>query len=180
MSNMHTKPHRPFIGRMVRIFSLPIIVFWVLVAVGLGILTPSLDAVAATRSVPISPTNSDSYRAMLHIGKVFQQYDSDSTAMVVLEGKDKLGDAAHKFYDKIVAKLEADHEHVQNVQDFWVIRSPRRALRAWTANPPTCRSSSMAPRARHPATSRWQRCVTSLRRYQRRRVSRPMSLAIPC
>ncbi|WP_165604859.1 MMPL family transporter, partial [Mycobacterium intracellulare] len=119
MSNMHTKPHRPFIGRMVRIFSLPIIVFWVLVAVGLGILTPSLDAVAATRSVPISPTNSDSYRAMLHIGKVFQQYDSDSTAMVVLEGKDKLGDAAHKFYDNIVAKLEADHEHVQNVQDFW-------------------------------------------------------------
>ncbi|EUA54136.1 MMPL family protein [Mycobacterium intracellulare 1956] len=119
MSNMHTKPHRPFVGRMVRIFSLPIIVFWVLVAVGLGILTPSLDAVAATRSVPISPTNSDSYRAMLHIGKVFQQYDSDSTAMVVLEGKDKLGDAAHKFYDKIVAKLEADHQHVQNVQDFW-------------------------------------------------------------
>lgn len=122
MSNLHTKPHRPFVGRMVRIFSVPIIVFWVLVAVGLGILTPSLDAVAATRSVPISPTNSDSYRAMLHIGKVFQQYDSDSTAMVVLEGKDKLGDAAHKFYDKIVAKLEADHQHVQNVQDFWVIR----------------------------------------------------------
>ncbi|BCO49803.1 MULTISPECIES: RND family transporter [Mycobacterium] len=119
MSNLHTKPHRPFVGRMVRIFSLPIIVFWVLVAVGLGVLTPSLDAVAATRSVPISPTNSDSYRAMLHIGKVFQQYDSDSTAMVVLEGKDKLGDAAHKFYDKIVAKLEADHQHVQNVQDFW-------------------------------------------------------------
>src|SRR5574337_1166522 len=70
MSNAHTKPHRPFIGRMVRILSLPIVVFWVLVAVGLGILTPSLDAVAATRSVPLSPTNSESYQAMLNIGSV--------------------------------------------------------------------------------------------------------------
>jgi RND superfamily putative drug exporter len=104
---------------MVRIFSLPIIVFWVLAAVGLGVLIPSLDEVAASRSVPMSPTDAPSYRAMLNIGKVFQQYDSDSSAMVVLEGKDKLGDSAHKFYDEIVAKLTADHQHVQNVQDFW-------------------------------------------------------------
>ncbi|GFG97939.1 MMPL/RND family transporter [Mycobacterium timonense] len=119
MSIQHSKPHRPFLGRMVRIFSLPIIVFWVLAAVGLGVLIPSLDEVAASRSVPMSPTDAPSYRAMLNIGKVFQQYDSDSSAMVVLEGKDKLGDSAHKFYDEIVAKLTADHQHVQNVQDFW-------------------------------------------------------------
>ncbi|OBK06708.1 RND family transporter, partial [Mycobacterium sp. 1245852.3] len=119
MSTQESKPHRPFLGRMVRIFSLPIIVFWVLVAIGLGMLVPSLDEVAASRSVPMSPTNAPSYKAMLNIGKVFQQYDSDSSAMVVLEGKDKLGDSAHKFYDEIVAKLKADHQHVQNVQDFW-------------------------------------------------------------
>jgi RND superfamily putative drug exporter len=119
MSNAQSKPHRPFIGRMVRIFSLPIILFWVLVAVVLGIVTPSLNDVAATRSVPLSPTSAPSYQSMLNIGKVFQQYDSDSTAMVVLEGDNKLGDAAHKFYDEIVAKLLADHEHVQNAQDFW-------------------------------------------------------------
>ena len=119
MSNAHTKPHRPFLGRMVRIFSLPIILFWVLAAIVLGTLLPSLSEVAATRSVPLSPTNAPSYQAMLNIGKVFQQYDSDSTAMVVLEGEDELGDAAHTFYDEIVAKLIADHEHVQNVQDFW-------------------------------------------------------------
>ncbi|GAB1813085.1 MMPL/RND family transporter [Mycobacterium sp. MUNTM1] len=119
MSIQHSKPHRPFLGRMVRIFSLPIIVFWVLAAVGLGLLVPSLDEVAASRSVPMSPTDSPAYQAMLNIGKVFQQYDSDSSAMVVFEGKDKLGDSAHKFYDEIVAKLKADHQHVQNVQDFW-------------------------------------------------------------
>jgi len=119
MSIQYSKPHRPFLGRMVRIFALPIIVFWVLVAVGLGILVPSLGEVAASRSVPMSPTDAPSYQAMLNIGKVFQQYDSDSSAMVVLEGDDKLGDSAHKFYDEIVAKLTADHQHVQNVQDFW-------------------------------------------------------------
>ncbi|BBY44822.1 membrane protein [Mycolicibacterium celeriflavum] len=98
---------------------MPIILFWVLLVVVLGTAVPSLGEVAATRSVPLSPTDAPSYQAMLNIGKVFQQYDSDSTAMVVLEGEDKLGDAAHKFYDEIVAKLIADHEHVQSVQDFW-------------------------------------------------------------
>lgn len=111
--------HRPFLGRMVRTFSLPIILFWVLLVIVLGAVIPSLGEVAATRSVPISPTGAPSYAAMLNIGKVFQQYDSDSTAMVVLESDEPVGEAAHKFYDEIVAKLEADHEHVQNVQDFW-------------------------------------------------------------
>ncbi|MCV7238369.1 MMPL/RND family transporter [Mycolicibacterium celeriflavum] len=119
MSNPPVKSRRPFLSRMVRIFSLPIILFWVLLVVVLGTAVPSLGEVAATRSVPLSPTDAPSYQAMLNIGKVFQQYDSDSTAMVVLEGEDKLGDAAHKFYDEIVAKLIADHEHVQSVQDFW-------------------------------------------------------------
>ncbi|OBG23868.1 hypothetical protein A5765_18360 [Mycolicibacterium celeriflavum] len=119
MSNPSVKSRRPFLSRMVRVFSLPIILFWVLLVVVLGTAVPSLGEVAATRSVPLSPTDAPSYQAMLNIGKVFQQYDSDSTAMVVLEGEDKLGDAAHKFYDEIVAKLIADHEHVQSVQDFW-------------------------------------------------------------
>ncbi|OBG85162.1 hypothetical protein A5698_04405 [Mycobacterium sp. E136] len=119
MTNAHTKPRRPILARMIRIFSVPIIVIWALVAVALGMFVPSLDDVAATRSVPISPTNAPSYQSMLNIGKVFQQYDSDSSAMVVLEGDEPLGDSAHKFYDEIVAKLEADREHVQNVQDFW-------------------------------------------------------------
>lgn len=119
MNTAQVKPGRPFFARMVRVLWLPIILFWVAIAVLFGTLVPSLDGVAATRSVPLSPTDAPAYRAMLNIGKVFQQYDSDSSAMVVLEAEDQLGDSAHRFYDKIVAKLEADHEHVQNVQDFW-------------------------------------------------------------
>jgi putative drug exporter of the RND superfamily len=55
----------------------------------------------------------------MNIGHVFKQFDSDSTAMVVLEGQDKLGDSAHRFYNQIVTKLHADRGHVENVQDFW-------------------------------------------------------------
>jgi len=119
VSNAHSKPHRPVIGHLVRILSVPIIVFWVLVAVGLGVLSPSLDAVADKHAVSLSPQSSPAFQSMMNIGKVFQQFDSDSTAMVVLEGQDKLGDSAHDYYNQIVAKLNADHKDVQNVQDFW-------------------------------------------------------------
>jgi RND superfamily putative drug exporter len=119
MSNAHTLPRRPVIARLIRVLSIPIILFWVLLAVALGMLTPSLDAVADKHSVSLAPHNSPAFQSMMNIGAVFKQFDSDSTAMVVLEGQDKLGDSAHQFYTQIVAKLTADHAHVENVQDFW-------------------------------------------------------------
>jgi RND superfamily putative drug exporter len=119
MSNTHSMPGRPTIPRLVRILSIPIILFWVLLAVALGMVSPPLDAVADQHSVSLSPHNSPAFQSMLNIGAVFKQFDSDSTAMVVLEGQDKLGDSAHQFYNQIVAKLTADHAHVENVQDFW-------------------------------------------------------------
>ncbi|WP_042909922.1 RND family transporter, partial [Mycobacterium intracellulare] len=60
-----------------------------------------------------------SMQAMKHIGKVFNEFNSDSAVMIVLEGDKPLGDEAHHFYDQIVRKLEADTKHVQHVQDFW-------------------------------------------------------------
>ncbi|HXO50744.1 MAG TPA: MMPL family transporter, partial [Mycobacterium sp.] len=119
MSNAHTLPRRPLIARLIRVLSIPIILFWVLLAVALGMLTPSLDAVADKHSVSLAPQNSPGFQSMMNIGAVFNQFDSDSTAMVMLEGQDKLGDSAHAFYNQIVAKLTADHAHVENVQDFW-------------------------------------------------------------
>ena len=50
----------------------------------------------------------------MHIGQVFHEFDSDSSAMVVLEGQDKLGDSAHEFYNRIVSQLRADTAHVEN------------------------------------------------------------------
>jgi putative drug exporter of the RND superfamily len=119
MSNAHSLPRRPVIARLIRVLSIPIILFWLLLALALGMLTPSLDAVAGKHSVSLAPHDSPGFQSMMNIGAVFKQFDSDSTAMVVLEGQDKLGDSAHQFYNQIVAKLDADHAHVENVQDFW-------------------------------------------------------------
>jgi putative drug exporter of the RND superfamily len=119
MSSAHSQPSRPVIARLVRILSIPIILFWLLVAVGLGVLAPSLDEVATQHAVPITPTDAPAFQAMMHVGQVFKEFNSDSSAMVVLEGQDKLGDSAHNFYNHLVSKLKADTAHVQNVQDFW-------------------------------------------------------------
>ena len=39
--------------------------------------------------------------------------------MVVLEGDQPLGADAHRYYDDLVKRIEADTKHVQHVQDFW-------------------------------------------------------------
>jgi hypothetical protein len=81
-------------------------------------LAPS-GRVATQHAVSMTPRQAPAFKAMIHIGQVFHQFDTDSTAMVVLEGQDKLGDSARKFYDHIVGQLGADTAHVENVQDFW-------------------------------------------------------------
>src|SRR5258708_20310614 len=67
----------------------------------------------------MTPEDAPAFKAMMRIGHVFKEFDSDSSAMVVLEGQDKLGDSAHVFYNHIVSKLRADTAHVEHVQDFW-------------------------------------------------------------
>ena len=73
-----------------------------------ALLTPSLDEVAGKHSVPMTPQDAPAFKDMMNIGHKFQEFDTDSSAMVVLEGDDKLGDSAHEFYNKIVAKLKAE------------------------------------------------------------------------
>lgn len=118
MSNEPSQPPRSRIARLLRILAVPIIVFWVLVWLGTTLFSPALGEVAGKRSVPMTPTEAPAFKDMMNIGHKFEEFDTDSTAMVVLEGDDKLGDSAHDYYDKIVAKLKAD-KHVQFAQDFW-------------------------------------------------------------
>jgi RND superfamily putative drug exporter len=118
MSHQPGQASRSRIARLIRILALPIILFWLLLALGTTLFTPGLREVAGKHSVPMTPRDAPAFKDMMNIGHKFQEFDTDSTAMVVLEGDDKLGDSAHVFYNKIVAKLKAD-KHVQNVQDFW-------------------------------------------------------------
>jgi putative drug exporter of the RND superfamily len=55
----------------------------------------------------------------MRVGSTFKEFNSDSSAMVLLEGDKPLGAEAHRYYDEIVRRLEQDKKHVQHVQDFW-------------------------------------------------------------
>jgi RND superfamily putative drug exporter len=110
---------RAFVARAIRKLAVPIALFWFVVAAASNALVPQLEVVGAARSVPQNALDSPSLQAMGHIGKVFGEFDSDSAAMIVLEGNQPLGDAAHRFYDTLVRRLNQDTTHVEHVQDFW-------------------------------------------------------------
>jgi RND superfamily putative drug exporter len=114
-----THAERPSIARMIHTFAVPIILFWVAIAVILSLFIPSLEVVGQERSVSLSPTDAPSMIAMKRIGHAFNEGETDSSAMIVLEGDQPLGDDAHRFYDVLIRKLREDKTHVLSVQDFW-------------------------------------------------------------
>ncbi|MEE6165429.1 MULTISPECIES: MMPL/RND family transporter [unclassified Mycolicibacterium] len=107
------------IARWIRRLAIPIILGWIGLVVVLNMTVPQLEAVAQMRSVSMSPDEAPSVIAMKRVGVVFDEFHSDSSAMIVLEGDKPLGDDAHYFYNDMVAKLKADTRHVEHVQDFW-------------------------------------------------------------
>src|SRR6478609_6143755 len=126
MSTEHPRP--PFIARSIRRFSVFIILAWLavilittLASVGWNWASaiPSLERVGEEHSVSLMPQDAPSVQAMTHMGKVFKESDSDSFAMVVLEGQQPLGDAAHQYYAGLVRDLRNDPKHVEHVQDLW-------------------------------------------------------------
>jgi putative drug exporter of the RND superfamily len=118
MSNTHVGAH-PMIPRFIRLFSVPILLGWLALTVMMNVIAPQLEKVGESHAVSLAPNDAPSLQAMKRIGKDFQEFDSNSSAMVVLEGDQPLGDAAHKYYDGLMDKLEADKKHVEHIQDFW-------------------------------------------------------------
>jgi len=110
---------RPALPRFIRMFAIPIVLVWIAVVGILNGTVPQLEEVGKLRSVSMSPNDAPSLIATKRVGKVFQEYDTSSSVMIVLEGDEPLGADAHAFYDEIVRELRADTTHVQHVQDFW-------------------------------------------------------------
>ncbi|MDT4998672.1 MAG: putative drug exporter of the superfamily [Mycobacterium sp.] len=109
----------PFLPRNIRKFAVVVIVAWVAIIALLNVIVPQLEKVGQLRSVSMSPNDAPSVISMKEVGQQFQEFKSNSSVMVVLEGQEQLGADAHKYYDQIVHKLEADPKHVEHVQDFW-------------------------------------------------------------
>ena len=71
------------------------------------------------RSVSMAPDDAQSVIATKRMGAIFNEYKSNSSVMIVLEGQQPLGADSHAYYDQLVKKLDADTKHVEHVQDMW-------------------------------------------------------------
>jgi RND superfamily putative drug exporter len=117
MSNEHVA--RPFIPRVIRGLSVPILLFWLALTAMVTIAVPPLEAVGREHSVSFDPSDAPSTQAIKRVGQVFREFDSDSFAVIVLERDKPLDDAAHHYYDNLVRQLKQDRTHVQHIDDFW-------------------------------------------------------------
>ncbi|OCB30329.1 hypothetical protein A5674_00680 [Mycobacterium malmoense] len=111
--------HRPYLPHSIRIFAVPIILAWVFVTVLVNVIVPTLEKVGEAHSAPMTPLDAPSMKAMMRLGHNFHEFDSNSTVMIVLEGQQPLGQAAHQYYDKLIRDLRKDPQHIQHIQDFW-------------------------------------------------------------
>jgi RND superfamily putative drug exporter len=111
--------HKPRVAHAVRVLALPIVLIWLLIAVGVNVFVPQLEKVAEDVSVPLSPSDAPSVTGMKHIGEKFKEYDSDNLVLVTLIGDKPLDQDAHRYYDDLVRKLKQDTKHVEHALDFW-------------------------------------------------------------
>jgi RND superfamily putative drug exporter len=111
--------HRNSLAKWIRRLAVPLILGWIALVVVLNTTVPQLEVVGQLRSVSMSPSEAPSVIAMKRVGEVFEEFKSDSAVMIVLEGDQPLGEDAHRYYDELVDRLEADTKHVEHVQDFW-------------------------------------------------------------
>lgn len=126
MSDERSRP--PFFARITRGLAPVIVLAWValiLISTLIAVdgswrsVIPALEKVGREHSVSVMPEDAASGQAMRRMGQVFQESDSDSSAMIVLESQEQLGDDAHQYYAELVGALRDDPEHVQHVQDLW-------------------------------------------------------------
>ena len=113
------RPTRPPIARLIRWLALPIILGWLALAAFTNVAVPQIEVVGQAQAVPMAAQDAPSTVAMNRIGTVFGEFDSNTAVMIVLEGEQPLGAEAHRYYDEIVARLNADTKHVEHIQDFW-------------------------------------------------------------
>jgi putative drug exporter of the RND superfamily len=113
------QPTRPSIPHTIRRLSVPILLFWIALAAITNIAVPQLEDVGKVHNVALNSPDAPALKAIKEIGQTFHEFDTDSQAMIVLEGDQPLGADAHRYYDSLIRKFEQDKKHVQHVQDYW-------------------------------------------------------------
>lgn len=95
---------QPLAARMIRRFALVIVLIWLAVTVVLSGSVPPLEQVESEHSLSLSPVDAPSFKAMKLMGELFQEANSESVAVILLEGEEPLGVDAHRFYDSIISR----------------------------------------------------------------------------
>ena len=113
------RARRPLVARTVRALTVPIIVFWALLAVTTNTFIPQVERVADELAGSMIPSYAPSQVAMLQIGEKFQESTSTSLTMLVFEADRPLDDGDHRYYDDLMRRLAHDPDHVQYVMDLW-------------------------------------------------------------
>jgi RND superfamily putative drug exporter len=114
-----THTDRSKIAHFIRVMCVPILLGWLALTVITNSIVPTLEKVGEAHTVGLNAKDAPSLISMRKIGSNFQEFDSDSNAMVLLEGDKPLGAEAHQYYAELVKKLEADTAHIEHVADFW-------------------------------------------------------------
>ena len=117
MSSVSTE--RSKIAHAIRVLAVPIVLGWMALTVITNVFVPSLEKVGEAHTVSMNAHDAPAFIAMQRIGANFQEFDSDSNAMVILEGDQPLGADAHHYYDELIKAFRADPEHIEHVADFW-------------------------------------------------------------
>lgn len=111
---------RPRPARLLRVLAIPIVLFWLAVAVVTNVFLPSLDEITAANAGPLVARDAPSAQAAIHTGNDFNESNYTSVAVLLLETKGrKLGEQDHQYYNEVVRQLLDDTKHVQSVQDLW-------------------------------------------------------------
>ena len=116
------RPRSPFFARSMRRFAVLVVLAWVALTLTVTFGVPWLETVGREHSVPMAPQDAQAVQAMQRMGRDFKESDSDSFAMIVLEGQQRVGDDARAYYDRLIRELRADPKHVEHVQDLWADR----------------------------------------------------------
>jgi RND superfamily putative drug exporter len=101
------------------VLAVPFVLGWMVLTVITTVFVPSLEKVGEAQAVSMNAHDAPAFIAMQRIGANFEEFDSDSNAMVILEGDKPLGDEAHHYYDDLIKAFEADPEHIEHIADFW-------------------------------------------------------------
>ena len=173
----HTEPvQRPRIAKLLRVLAIPIIIFWVLVAVVTNVFLPSLDDVTADNAGPLVARDAPSAQAAIHQGNDFDESNYTSVAVLMLETENrKLGEQDHQYYNEVVRRLLDDTKHVASVQDLWGKPVTMSGSQSADAEATTLTIRPTGDLGSPRRTSRSRRSATSWRRYRNRTACLPIS-----